>query len=92
MRKYRIDATIKLSEGDLILTDSQARRRRYVLKEKGKGLYEILSDVYFKAGEVIQYAGEIGKAYKGFVEELHDDIQETIDARPKKRGRPRKSA
>ena len=64
MPKYRVDQTITLYGGELILTDAQASARAHCLEpvEKKKGRYTILEPVQFKAGEVIVIPGEPDKA------------------------------
>ena len=64
MPKYRVDQTITLYGGELILTAAQASAREHNLEpvENKKGRYTILSPVQFKAGEVIVIPGEPDKA------------------------------
>jgi len=61
--KYTVtSASARLASGVLGLTKEQARARRHNLKDLGKGRYEILHPVEFKAGEVIAYEGDLPKA------------------------------
>jgi hypothetical protein len=62
--KYLVTATISLGIGAVLgLNKSQAGARSHLLKDLGKGRYETLGEVQFKAGEEITYEGEIPKMY-----------------------------
>lgn len=64
MPKYRVEQTITLYGGELILNAAQASARAHNLEpvENKKGRYTIVSPVQFKAGEVIVIPGDPDKA------------------------------
>jgi len=54
MQKYKTLQVVRIGAGELVmLDDRQAKDRQHVLQAKGKGLYEALTVLEFKAGEVI---------------------------------------
>ena len=53
MKQYQTTSIISLYSGRVGMSEAQALRRTGVVKIVGKGVYEILSPLRFKAGEVI---------------------------------------
>lgn len=67
--EYRILQPLNFHAGALLgLTAEQAHVRRAVLKPLGDGLYEVVTEVNFKAGEVITFKGDLPKAMADFVQ------------------------
>ena len=75
MPKYRVEQTITLYGGELILTAAQASARSHCLEpvENKKGRYTILEAVQFKVGEVIVIPGEPDKALAQKVTKVEKD-------------------
>jgi hypothetical protein len=61
MAKYRILEPLVFGEGVLGLSDEQYATRRHALKPLGKGQYQVVGEVQFKAGEVIEYGAALSK-------------------------------
>jgi pyruvate/2-oxoglutarate dehydrogenase complex dihydrolipoamide acyltransferase (E2) component len=60
MKKYSISKGVTLNPGTVLgLTDKQAASRAHALREVKKGVFEVLSPVQFKIGEVIGYEGDL---------------------------------
>ena len=55
MKKYQVNTPVKFFSGEIELAEKQAAKRSHCLAPvKGKkGVFEILSMVQFKAGEVV---------------------------------------
>lgn len=53
MLKYKTTDIIELFSGKVGLSKKQAARRSRQIKKAGEGVYEILTPVQFKAGEVV---------------------------------------
>ena len=53
MKRVSFSKPIELFSGRIRLTDAQANVRAHSLKPVGKGIYEIVGKVEFKAGELI---------------------------------------
>jgi len=53
LKQYQTTSIISLYSGRVGMSEAQALRRTGVVKIVGKGVYEILSPLRFKAGEVI---------------------------------------
>jgi hypothetical protein len=63
MKTYEVTGTyVSVNSGTLRLKPEQAAARAHALKETGKHLFEVLSPVGFKRGEVFGYDGQINKA------------------------------
>jgi len=60
MNKYEITSTTTINQGARIsLSKEQAEPRKTMLREVGKGVYEVVSRVQFKVGEKIGYDGDL---------------------------------
>lgn len=59
--------------GVLLLSDEQARARSYALKTLGDGLFEIVSPVQFKRGEVVGFEGPVNKAQLQEIQEIKEE-------------------
>lgn len=67
--KYTVIAPITLGPGLLLgLSDAQAAPRSGSLRSLGKGKYEVVAPVQFKAGEVIHADTDLPKALAQAVE------------------------
>ena len=55
MKQYKVISVIELFSGVIGLSDKQAGLREKKLKKVGKGRYEIMQPVQFKAGEIVSF-------------------------------------
>lgn len=63
MNQYEVTATaVTINAGMIKLSQSQANRRKHLLKRVTDDVYEVISSVQFKRGEVIGYDGAVNKA------------------------------
>jgi hypothetical protein len=68
--KYLIVSAITLNPGLVLgLSDEQAAARKHAVQPLGKGKYEVISPVQFKAGETIHTDAELPKALANAVEQ-----------------------
>lgn len=83
--KYTVIARfLELSHGVVGLTAEQADLRKHALKKKGKGRYEIIAPVQFKAGEVLEFDQELPKKLATLVEpELSAKQKKETEAKAK---------
>lgn len=64
MKIYKVVTPVKLVQGLILLTDDQAKARLHCLRKTSKkGVFEIMQEVTFKAGEIIGLE-QISKAHK----------------------------
>lgn len=56
MKRYQVVKTMRIGEGVLQLTDSQARDRTGKIRKREDGAYDVLHPIEFKAGEVLGVA------------------------------------
>ena len=82
MKKYEIIGRyIKLFDGKVYLTEDQAKRRGASVSALGGGLYQIVTSVQFKVGEIIGVNYEPPKGLVEFMRALEE---------PKKPEEPKK--
>lgn len=65
MNTYKANAPVRLVMGVLKLTEKQAARRAHVLREvedSEGGVYELIGETQFKAGEEFGYDGKVPKS------------------------------
>jgi hypothetical protein len=75
MKQYKVISVIELFSGVIGLSDKQAGLREKKLKKVGKGRYEILQPVQFKAGEIVSF-DKPPKPYLPVLEKLAADSKE----------------
>lgn len=76
MKEYRTTKIVDIFCGKIGLTDAQAAvRARSLRSVRGKGVYEIISPVQFKAGEIIRLP-EVDKIIRESLECLEPDAAE----------------
>lgn len=61
MKTYKAMKVVTLAQGNVSLTEDQAKTRAHNIKGMGDGVYQIVNPVQFKAGEKFGYDGEISK-------------------------------
>ena len=62
MRVRALNATTVGAGARLGLNKAQAGDRVHMLKDCGKGVYELLQPAFFKAGEEFEFLGDMPKA------------------------------
>ena len=73
MKKYEIIGRyIKLFDGKVYLTEDQAKRRGASVSALGGGLYQIVTSVQFKVGEIIGIDYEPPKGLVEFMRALEE--------------------
>ena len=71
--RYRVTSPLTIGPGTLLgLTEAQVAPRAHVLVAQGGGQYLTATHVQFKAGEVIDFDGELPKGQVDQAEELVD--------------------
>jgi hypothetical protein len=83
--KYAVTARVlELGHGVIGLSDAQAKLRQHALKKVGKGRFEILAPVQFKAGEVLEFDGDLPKSLVTKLEpELTEKEKKAAEAKAK---------
>lgn len=67
--RYRVLHPMSLPKGALLgLTEAQAAARQFALRPSAGGLWEVLREVQFKAGETVDVAGDVPKPERWKVE------------------------
>lgn len=81
MKQYRTLKTFKVSTGLIGLSAGQAKDRAAKVEPRGDGVYEVLQQVQFKAGEIVGLA-EVGKAMQSVVELVSSEEPAEVAADP----------
>lgn len=69
MKQIKLIAVANFHQGAVLgLTKEQAAARSHLLKDLGKGKYEVLDKVQFKIGEQLGYEGELPNSIEVLVE------------------------
>lgn len=92
--EYRILQPLKFHSGALLgLTEDQARVRKTVIESLGARLYRVITEVQFKAGEIISYEGALPKSMAFSAEPVELEVIAEIvatETAARKAGRPKK--
>lgn len=71
MRVRAINATTVGAGARLGLSKAQAGDRVHMLKDCGKGIYELAAPAFFKAGEEFDFVGELPKSLGTNLQPIH---------------------
>ena len=74
MKKYKVAFPVVFHSGKIQLTDEQAKKRSHQITKVKGDLYDILTPVSFKAGEVVG----LEKASKTYLANLEEVIEEKV--------------
>lgn len=79
MKAYRVTGPrARFFTGSLRLSEKQYESRRHCLKPLGEGIFEISTPVEFKQNEVVEYDGEVNKAFLQDITPVPETIVDAV--------------